>query len=133
MLTIHIIRKPLSEKNVASNVLRWGTGALNIDSCRVATKGEGSPSIKRRETAARTGCTMRLQRNLFCKITETMAQNFSTPRPGEELGRWPANVILSEGEAVEDLDEQSGESTSAQLGKASAGASRYFKRVKEQG
>ncbi len=32
---ILLIRKPLSEKTVAENVLRWGTGALNIDACRI--------------------------------------------------------------------------------------------------
>lgn len=32
---IVLARKPLSEKSVAANVLRWGTGALNIDASRV--------------------------------------------------------------------------------------------------
>lgn len=44
MLVVHIIRKPLSEGNVASNVLKWGTGALNIDASRVRTPGTGSGS-----------------------------------------------------------------------------------------
>ena len=35
MITIHVIRKPLDEGTVASNVLKWGTGAINIDGCRV--------------------------------------------------------------------------------------------------
>jgi site-specific DNA-methyltransferase (adenine-specific) len=30
-----LCRKPLSEKTVAANVLKWGTGGLNIDMCRV--------------------------------------------------------------------------------------------------
>lgn len=30
-----LARKPLSERTVARNVLRWGTGALNIDGCRL--------------------------------------------------------------------------------------------------
>lgn len=30
-----LIRKPLSEKTVAQNVLKWGTGGLNIDGSRV--------------------------------------------------------------------------------------------------
>jgi site-specific DNA-methyltransferase (adenine-specific) len=33
---IVLARKPLSEKTVAANVLRHGTGALNIDGCKVA-------------------------------------------------------------------------------------------------
>lgn len=32
---ICMARKPLSEKNVAENVLKWGTGGLNIDGSRV--------------------------------------------------------------------------------------------------
>jgi len=31
-----LARKPLSENTVAENVLRWGTGGINIDGCRVA-------------------------------------------------------------------------------------------------
>ena len=30
-----LCRKPLSEKTVAANVLKWGTGGINIDACRV--------------------------------------------------------------------------------------------------
>jgi site-specific DNA-methyltransferase (adenine-specific) len=30
-----LARKPLSEKTVAENVLKWGTGGINIDECRV--------------------------------------------------------------------------------------------------
>jgi len=32
-----LCRKPLSEKTVAANVLKWGTGGINIDGCRVGT------------------------------------------------------------------------------------------------
>ena len=32
---ICLARKPLSEKTVAANVLKWGTGALNINGCRI--------------------------------------------------------------------------------------------------
>jgi DNA modification methylase len=34
---ICLARKPLSEKSVAENVLKWGTGGINIDGCRVET------------------------------------------------------------------------------------------------
>lgn len=39
---IVLARKPLSERTVAANVLRWGTGALNIDGCRI---GEGETPV----------------------------------------------------------------------------------------
>ncbi len=41
-------RKPLSEKTVAENVLKWGTGGINIDGCRISSErqvgwgGDGS-------------------------------------------------------------------------------------------
>ena len=33
-----LARKPLSEKTVAANVLKWGTGGINVDGCRVGTE-----------------------------------------------------------------------------------------------
>ena len=35
-----LARKPLLEKTVAANVLKWGTGGINIDGCRVKANGE---------------------------------------------------------------------------------------------
>jgi hypothetical protein len=35
---ICLARKPLSEPTIAANVLKWGTGALNIDGCRIETE-----------------------------------------------------------------------------------------------
>ena len=35
-----LARKPLSEKTVAENVLKWGTGGINIDGCRVEASGK---------------------------------------------------------------------------------------------
>ena len=32
-----LCRKPLSESTIAKNVLKWGTGGINIDGCRVGT------------------------------------------------------------------------------------------------
>ena len=42
---IVMARKPLSEKTVADNVLKWGTGAINIDGCRV----EGKPRTSHKD------------------------------------------------------------------------------------
>lgn len=35
MKTIHVLRKPCSESTVAANVLRHGTGAINVDATRI--------------------------------------------------------------------------------------------------
>lgn len=86
---IVVARKPLA-RTVAANVLEHGTGALNIDGCRVGD--ETLP--EQRAGAARIGTFER--------------QNMVTP---ERIGRWPANVILDDTQAAE-LDRQSGTSVS---------------------
>jgi DNA modification methylase len=35
---IVVARKPISEKAVAENVMKWGTGGLNIDGCRIESR-----------------------------------------------------------------------------------------------
>jgi site-specific DNA-methyltransferase (adenine-specific) len=40
---ITVARKPLSEKTVAENVLKYGTGGINIDGCRVGTEERNNP------------------------------------------------------------------------------------------
>lgn len=97
---IVVARKPLSG-TVASNVLEHGTGGLNIDASRVSG---ANPSVDRRETARRTG---------HAPITGMSAQEaedagrmdrrgapevYMAARPGETLGRFPANLILSHAE-----------------------------------
>lgn len=39
MEMICLAKKPISEKNIASNVLKYGTGGINIDGCRVGDSG----------------------------------------------------------------------------------------------
>ena len=85
-----VARKPL-EGTVAANVQKHGTGALNIDGCRVSASGP-SPSIERR-THAKT------QPHGSWDRSKDFAK-FSEQRPGEQLGRWPANLIHDGSEEV---------------------------------
>lgn len=41
---IVLARKPLSEKTIVDNVLKWGTGALNVDGCRVGAEAGRWPA-----------------------------------------------------------------------------------------
>jgi hypothetical protein len=81
---ICLARKPLSEKSVAANVLRWGTGALNIDATRIETaecwEGRESPNAKD-------------------GVTWGGALNASSSS-SHPLGRWPANVVTDGSEEV---------------------------------
>ncbi len=101
-----LCRKPISEKSVAENVMKWGTGGLNIDECRIPAnwKEEYPPSWftsgKSKENAKDYWGKGNIKKN-------TVADRIS------DKGRFPANVILDE-EAGRMLDEQQ------------VGASRFF-------
>lgn len=92
-----LARKPL-EGTVAENVLKWGTGALNIDGCRIPTTDKlaagGSLGVNAGDT--RTGKAL----GMFQEGTPNTFEQHSG-------GRWPANVMLDE-EAAAMLDAQSG-------------------------
>lgn len=78
---ICMARKPISEKTITDNVLRWGTGGINVDGCRIGTDdnlGGGAYTSKNN------------------------MGDFKQPE-----GRFPANIILDE-EAAKALDNQSG-------------------------
>ncbi len=87
---ICLARKPLVG-TVAENVLTHGTGALNIDACRVGTTVETWPTSR----GPNTGTSM---------AGGVMARTETGEAPS---GRWPANVVLDD-EAARLLDQQSG-------------------------
>lgn len=98
---IVVARKPLVG-TVAANVLEHGTGALNIDGCRIGTTDAMKPTKYPAGRAMAPGGGSR-----------------NTPEVTivpHTAGRWPANVIFDEAAGAE-LDAQSGVSKSA----ASAG------------
>jgi site-specific DNA-methyltransferase (adenine-specific) len=83
---ITVARKPLSEKNVASNVLKWGTGAINIDGCRVGTEDK----------------LERIQGNNKNTNTPNAPNNGWVSEP-QLQGRFPANLIHDGSQLVMDL------------------------------
>lgn len=86
MELIAYARKPLSEKGVAANVLRWGTGAINVGACRV-DGAPGRPGNLRDSTeAVYSGSMSGPKRNLGASYTAKVDA-------GEITGRWPANLI----------------------------------------
>jgi site-specific DNA-methyltransferase (adenine-specific) len=75
---ICMARKPLVG-TVAANVLAHGTGAINVDGCRIATDDPTSRTFKPSEYEGPSGYrTVRTQ---------------ETTTGGSPLGRWPANFI----------------------------------------
>ncbi len=88
---ILVARKPL-EGTVAANVLKHGTGAINVDACRIGTGGDKT-----------TG---------GCAGTNALHGGGIVQRSkvDQSVGRWPANLILSHTDAedcpVAELDRQ---------------------------
>lgn len=97
---IVLARKPLEKGlTIAANVLKWRTGAINIDACRVP--GESSPSISRRETAVRTGNAPGRPGEYSHTIKDRRSpEAYMREKPGEMLGRWPGNLAHDGGQEV---------------------------------
>jgi site-specific DNA-methyltransferase (adenine-specific) len=70
-----LARKPLSEKTIAANVLKHGTGGINIDGCRVGTEERiNQPGSTNPRTAMGDGWN-------------------KDAKPTVSAGRFPANLI----------------------------------------
>jgi site-specific DNA-methyltransferase (adenine-specific) len=99
---------------VAANVVEHGTGAINIDDCRIGYK-TGEVDFDRKQQQQQSDGTIKGAFGAAALIGSKI-QTYKA------AGRWPANVILDE-EAGRLLDEQSGVSTSGAAG--SKGASGF--------
>jgi len=75
-----LCRKPLSEKTLEKNVLKWGVGGLNIDACRIPGK-----DTRQRTGGARPGSGWGTKAGAIA---------------GSELGRHPANLVHDGSEEV---------------------------------
>jgi DNA modification methylase len=96
---IVVARRPLIG-TVAANVLEHGTGALNIDGCRIGMSDQDRNTIEKATWVARD-----LDRKAYGKYDTDGTDQVMTTHPS---GRWPANVAL-DATAAAMLDEQSGE------------------------
>lgn len=123
---IVLARKPLAEKTVARNVLAYGTGAINVDGCRIETDDNlngggasggpggtfllhGAGSVDELRALADAGAKTPDGRD--AKATLARALTSKERGRGEYVqpsGRWPANVLLDH-HAAAWVDEQSGD------------------------
>lgn len=90
---ITVARKPLGEKTVAENCLKWGVGGINIDGCRVeAQKGDKFG-----------GGGLNSPVNGFMGNTENTYKKGTGFRDDTHIGRFPANLIHDGSDEVVDL------------------------------
>ena len=122
---VTLARKPLSG-TVAANVQEHGTGALNIDACRIGTDPapgqngrttgvfmfDGFTTLADLEAAAEKGERTPKGRDARATLACYRSARIAPTATGK-TGRWPANVVLDESQAAE-LDRQSGVTASAQ-------------------
>lgn len=107
---------------ISANVEKWGTGALNIDACRIVReddcavtrlRGEGGTQdqalrgrSQREDSSDDDADDSTVRARILGISTNKTAENES-----QAFARWPANVLLDE-EAAAALDEMTGELTS---------------------
>ncbi len=77
-----LARKPLSESSIAANVLKHGTGGINVDGCRIETNDEAKPRYNKAQDDYFSG------------------KKAITQIPFQNGGRWPANLIHDGSEEV---------------------------------
>ena len=121
---IVLARKPLAEKTVARNVLAHGTGAINVDACRIGTEdnlsggGEGTGkagsfrfggylTFEALQAAAETDEVTPDGKNRARAVLARAMSTHSERVSNAKGGRWPANVLLDH-HAAAWVDEQSG-------------------------
>ena len=73
---ITMARKPFSS-TVAANVIQYGTGAINVDGCRVGTETIRTAEKKKGSSFTSVG----------------NSAGFNGCNASEHVGRWPANII----------------------------------------
>lgn len=124
---IVLARKPLAEKTVARNVLAHGTGAINVDACRIATEENLNGGAY-----AKVG-----NRGVSASLHAGSGMNTPGKTVGTEYvqpsGRWPANVLLDQ-HAAAWVDEQSGITQSpTSTGRGAGGQNGMYSPIGGQG
>ena len=94
---IVLARKPLGESTVAKNVIKYGTGAININDCRVGNEIRTTPvsSDDDRDDKTMFGMNAKIHHE----------------REETSKGRWPANIIHDGSDEVLEIFPDTGKAT----------------------
>lgn len=103
IIPITLARKPLEKDTIADQVLETGTGALNIDECRIGTKSE----VRKPGSNGNQGFDG--DERVYGDGDEMRGSDW-----GPNDGRHPANIVLDDVSAKM-LDEQSGDLESGEF------------------
>lgn len=90
---ILMVNKPFSESTIVDNVLRWGTGAINVDACRIPFEQYGtiaSNPLLRLNSGAKIEYGADAHSSSF-KLKGASGKMNISPK-----GRFPANLLVSD-------------------------------------
>ena len=105
-----LFRKPIEKGlNIAQNVLKWGTGGLNIDGCRIGT-----------QEMVKTSST----KDIISTNRSMTGANYKRVAVGTVLGRFPAHLIHDGSEEVEAVFPVTGPSKAVKGARAGKSAGR---------
>ena len=108
---IVMARKPISEKTIADNVLKYSTGGINIDGCRIGYEG-GTVGVVLEEDKGN---------HIYGKMKKTIADKDIS------LGRYPANFIHDgSDEVISNFPVVDGSGYNGESKSTWANASRFF-------
>jgi DNA modification methylase len=124
---ICMARKPLAEKTVAENCLKWGTGGINIDESRVGTDKitiNGGGATWKEVNTTHTG---RFPANLIHDNSEEVRECFPTTTSGYTASHHKQSIRSKDGIIINDNKFKTLPSRLQQLD--TGNASRFFKSI----
>ena len=111
---IVMARKPLEGTNI-DNVLKYGTGAINIDGCRI----QGNDTGGERKITTRKS---RDENNVWTDENSGMKQEENHFADADPKGRYPANVIHDGSDVVQEIFPQTSKSVSTKRTRKTIGS-----------
>ena len=111
---IVMARKPLEGTNI-DNVLKYGTGAINIDGCRI----QGDDTGGERKITTRKS---RDENNVWTDDNSGMKQEENHFADADPKGRYPANVMHDGSDVVQEIFPQTSKSVSTKRTRKTIGS-----------
>jgi site-specific DNA-methyltransferase (adenine-specific) len=100
-----LARKPLSEKSVADNVIKHGTGAINIDACRIEGDVKHPDTMPDfRDQGEQSKAAIGVDKLSFGQTSNAKRKQLSdSDLLDTQRGRWPSNVMHDGSEQIQEI------------------------------
>ena len=112
---IVMARKPLEGTNI-DNVLKYGTGAINIDGCRIETNPEVDDMLREVERVQRD------EKNVWSNKNSGFKNENNNLTGVRKEGRYPANVMHDGSDVVQEIFPQTSKSVSTKRTRKTIGS-----------